>query len=128
MFQHWICIRWDSPRLAILSWLKEIKVLILKLEQMTMKWELVEETRRKMNHNKWQLHCITLMIILDLHTPNLREWFSISFKTSTWHKMHIMLIAQQGSKTWMTSCIMFMTFSLMSTTETTLGMSEGDGS
>jgi len=39
-----------------------------------------------------------------------------------------MLIAQQGSKTWMTSYIMFMAFSPMSTTGTTLGMSEGDGS
>ena len=59
---------------------------------------------------------------------SLREWFSTSFKISTWHKMHTMLIAQQGSKTWMTSCIMFMTFSPMSTIGTTLGMSEGDDS
>ena len=49
-----------------------------------------------------------------------------SFKTSTWHTMHTKLIAQQGSKTWMTN-IMFMTFSPMSTTKTTLGMSEVDG-
>ena len=35
-------------------------MLILKLEQMTMKRELVEETKRKMNHNQWQLNCITL--------------------------------------------------------------------
>ena len=99
----------------------------LKLEQVIMKRELVEETKMKMNHRQWQLSYTTLLRILDLHTPNLREWFSTSFKTSTWLKMHIMLIAQQGSKTWMTSCIMFMTSSPMSTIETTLGMSEGDG-
>jgi len=75
-----------------------------------------------------QLSCTTLIRIMDLHTPNLREWFSTSFKTSTWHKIHIMHNAQQGSKTWITSCIMFMTSSPMSTTGTILGMSEGDGS
>jgi len=58
----------------------------------------------------------------------MREWFSTSFKTSTWLKMHIMHIAQQGSKTWITNSITFMTSSPMSTIETTLGMSEGDGS
>jgi len=61
--------------------------------------ELVEESKRKMNHNLWQLSCTILLRILDLRTPNLREWFLTSFKTSTWHKMHIMLFAQQGSKT-----------------------------
>jgi len=42
--------------------------------------------------------------------------------------MHIMYIAQQGSKTWMTNFIMFMTSFAMSTTETTPRMNEGDGS
>jgi len=28
---------------------------------------------------------------------SLREWFSTNFKISAWHKMHTMLIAQQGS-------------------------------
>ena len=58
---------------------------------------------------------------------SLREWFSTSFKTSTWLKMHIMHTAQHDFKTWMTNSITFMTSSPMSTTETTLGMSEGDG-
>ena len=74
---------------STLGQLKEIKVQTLKLEQMIMKRELVEEIKMKMNHNQWQLSCTTLLRILDLHTPNLREWFSTSFKTSTWLKMHI---------------------------------------
>jgi len=82
-----------------------------------MKRELVEEIKGKMNHCPWQLKFITLLRILDLHTPNLREWFSTSFKTSTWHKMHIMHTAQLGSKTWMINSIMFMTSSPMSTDE-----------
>jgi len=93
-----------------------------------MKRVLMEETKGKMNHSPWQLSFITLLKILDLYSPSLREWFLTSFKTSTWHKMHTMLIAQQGSKTWMISCIMFMTSSPMSTIGTTLGMSEWDGS
>jgi len=95
---------------------------------MIMKREQLEETKRKMNLSQWQLSCTTPLRILDLHTPNLREWFSINFKTSTWLKMHIIFTTQQGSKTWMTNSIMFMTSSPMSTTETTLGISEGDGS
>jgi len=95
---------------------------------MIMKREQVEETKRKMNLSQWQLSCTIHLIILDIHTPNLREWFSTNFKTSTWLNIHITCIAQQGFKTWMTNSIMFMTSSLMSTTETTLEMSEGDGS
>jgi len=93
-----------------------------------MKRELVEETKRKMNHSLWQLSCTILLRTMDLHTPNLREWFSTSFKTSTWLKMHIICTTQQGSKNWMTNFIIFMASPPMSTTKTTLGMSEGDGS
>jgi len=69
----------EFTKIGNTSWLKEITVQTLKLEQMTMKRELVEETKGKMNHNPWQLNFITLLRTLDLHTLSLRQWFSTNF-------------------------------------------------
>jgi len=70
----------------------------------------------------------SLLRTLNLHIPSLRGWVSTNFMILIWHKMHTIHIVQQGSKTWMIKCIMFMTSSPMSIIETTPGMSEGDGS